>query len=433
MRMLRAGTAETMAFLQALRERARAPAPEVEAAVRTILEDVRQKGDAALFDYTEKFDRVRLDAETVRVSEAEMEAALRSLDPAVSEALALAAERIEAFHRRQHRESWFFQEEGTGLLGQLVRPLSRVGLYVPGGSAAYPSTVLMNAIPARVAGVEELVICTPVGRNPGSVPGAAVLAAARLAGVREVYRVGGAQAVAAMAFGTESVRPVDKIVGPGNVYVATAKRLVFGVVGVDMVAGPSEVLVVADGTAAAGWIAADLLAQAEHDPLASAICVTPSLELAQAVRGEVKRQLAAIPRSHVAQDALDAFGAVIVVHDLAEALALANAVAPEHLELLVADPWALVPEVRNAGALFLGAHTPEVAGDYLAGPNHVLPTAGTARWSSPLSVEDFQKRCSILWLTPEALRRWRGPITRLAQLEGLDAHARSLTIRTDAP
>jgi len=429
--MLKAGTPEAAVFLRALRERARSPSPEMEAAVRAILEGVRQRGDSALFEYAEQFDRVHLDVNTVRVSEREMESARQSLDPAVCEALALAAERIQAFHRRQHRESWFYQEEGIGLLGQLVRPLSRVGLYVPGGSAAYPSTVLMSAIPARVAGVEELVLCTPA-RGDQTVP-AAVLAAAHLAGVREVYRVGGAQAIAALAYGTESIRPVDKIVGPGNTYVATAKRLVFGVVGIDMVAGPSEVMIVADGTVAASWVAADLLAQAEHDPLASAICVTPSFDLAVATRAEVERQLEAVPRSSLARQALDAFGAVIVAGDLAEALDLANTVAPEHLELLVADPWALVPRVRNAGALFLGAHTPEAAGDYLAGPNHVLPTAGSARWSSPLSVEDFQKRCSLLSLTPEAIRRWREPITRLAHLEGLDGHARSLTMRTDLP
>ncbi len=429
MRLLRAGSAETAEFLQTLRNRSRAPEPEVEAQVRAILEDVRQRGNTALFEYTEKFDGVRLEAGTLSVSEAEMETAVQSLDPTVRQALTLAAERIEAFHRRQRRESWFYEENGTGLLGQLVRPLERVGLYVPGGSAAYPSTVLMNAIPARVAGVEELVICTPA-RREGVVP-APVLAAARLVGIREVYRVGGAQAVAALAFGTESIRPVDKVVGPGNVYVATAKRLVFGVVGIDMLAGPSEVLVVADGTVAAAWVAADLLAQAEHDPLASAICVTPSTQLAEAVRVAVERQLAGLPRGSLAGQALEAFGAVILVEDLAGAVALANAIAPEHLELMVADPWALLPAVRNAGAVFLGAHTPEVVGDYLAGPNHVLPTAGTARWSSPLSVEDFQKRSSLLSLAPEALRRWRDPITRLARVEGLEAHARSLTIRTD--
>lgn len=431
MRLLRAGTAEAAAFLRALRDRGRAPAPEIEATVRPILEDVRTRGDAALFEYTAKFDGVRLEAATMRVAEAEIRAALGSLEPAVSEALSLAARRIEAFHRRQRRESWFCEEDGTGLLGQLVRPLSRVGLYVPGGSAAYPSTVLMNAIPARVAGVEELVMCTPVGRD-GTVP-AAVLAAASLVGIGEIYRVGGAQAVAALAFGTESIRPVDKIVGPGNIYVATAKRLVFGMVGVDLVAGPSEVLIIADGSVPASWVAADLLAQAEHDTQASAICLTPSEELAEAVPAEVTKQLATLPRARLARQALDAFGAVIVVEDLAAAVALANAIAPEHLELLVSDPWTLVPRVRNAGALFLGGHTPEVAGDYLAGPNHVLPTGGTARWSSPLSVEDFQKRCSLLSLGPQALRRWREPITRLSRLEGLEAHARSLTIRTDLP
>lgn len=431
MRILRAGSPEAAAFLAILRDRSRAPTPEVEAAVRTILEDVRQQGDVALLAYTEKFDGVRLDTGTLRVPETEAAAALEALDSQVRKALSLAAERIEAFHRRQRRDSWFYHEEDTGFLGQLVRPLTRVGLYVPGGSAAYPSTVLMNAIPARVAGVEDLVICTPIGRG-GSVP-EAVLAAASLVGIREIYRVGGAQAVAALAYGTESIHPVDKIVGPGNIYVATAKRLLFGAVGIDLVAGPSEVLVVTDGSVAASWVAADLLAQAEHDALASAVCVTPSAEVAEAVQAEVNRQLSTLPRGSVAREALEAFGAVIVTQDLRAAVALANAIAPEHLELLVADPWALVPEVKHAGAVFLGAYTPEVAGDYLAGPNHVLPTAGTARWSSPLSVEDFQKRSSLLSLTPGALARWRGPITRLARLEGLEAHARSLTIRTDAP
>jgi histidinol dehydrogenase len=430
-RILRAGSPDAAAFLVTLRDRARAPAPGVETAVRTILEDVRQQGDAALLAYTEKYDGIRLDAETLRVPEAEVATALESLHPPIREALALAAGRIEAFHRRQLRDSWFCHEDGTGLLGQLVRPLARVGLYVPGGSAAYPSTVLMSAIPARVAGVAELVICTPVGRDHAVPP--AVLGAASLVGIREIYRAGGAQAVAALAYGTESIRPVDKIVGPGNIYVATAKRLLFGVVGVDMVAGPSEVLVVTDGSVAASWVAADLLAQAEHDALASAICLTSSPEVAEAVQAEVERQLTTLPRGHVAREALEAFGAVIVVDDLHAAMTLANAIAPEHLELLVADPWGLVPEVRHAGAVFLGAHSPEVAGDYLAGPSHVLPTAGTARWSSPLAVEDFQKRSSLLSLTPEALSRWREPITRLAGLEGLDAHAHSLTIRTDTP
>ena len=427
MRMLKAGTPEAAAFLSALRQRTRLPSPEVEGVVRAILEDIRSRGDAALFEYTEKLDGVRLDASRARVSQTEIQAARESLDPIVFAALALAAERIEAFHRRQHRESWFYHETGIGLLGQLVRPLSRVGLYVPGGSAAYPSTVLMGAIPARVAGVEEMVICTPAWEGR-SVP-AAVLVAAHLAGVQEIYRIGGAQAVAALAYGTESIRPVDKIVGPGNIYVATAKRLVFGVVGIDMVAGPSEVLIVADETVAAGWVAADLLAQAEHDPLAAAICVTPSFELGGSVQVEVENQLMALPRRSLAREALSAFGAVIVTGDLAEAMDVANTVAPEHLELFVADPWALIPRVRNAGALFLGPHTPEVAGDYLAGPNHVLPTAGSARFSSALGVYDFQKRTSIIDVSQAAAERLGRVAATLADAEGLPAHARAARMR----
>ena len=431
MRVMSAASQECAGFLRGLRTRGGAPDPSVEAAVRTILEDVRERGDAAVFAHTERLDGVRLEAQTLRVPDAACDDALASLDPRVREALALAAERIEAFHARQRRESWFTEEAGTGVLGQLVRPLRRVGLYVPGGSAAYPSSVLMNAIPARVAGVAEVVMCTPVGGGRDVAP--AVLAAARLAGVREIYRIGGAQAVAAMAFGTATIRPVDKIVGPGNIYVATAKRLVFGVVGIDMVAGPSEIVVVADETAPADWVAADLLAQAEHDAMASAVCITPSAALARSVEAEVVRQLSLLPRRAIAAQAVDRFGAVIVVEDLAAAVRLANAVAPEHLELMVADPWTLVPDVRHAGAVFLGRHTPEVVGDYLAGPNHVLPTGGTARFSSPLSVEDFQTRSSLLALTPEAIRRWREPVTRLAELEGLEAHARAIAIRTETP
>ncbi len=431
MRILAAGSPEAAAFLASLAERAEWGAPDVESVVRAILTDVRRRGDAAVFEHTARLDGVRLTAETVRVSEAEIQAAVGALPSGVREALTLAASRIEAFHRQQQRPSWFVPEAGTGLLGEMVRPLRRVGLYVPGGSAAYPSSVLMNAIPATVAGVAEIAMCTPVG--PDRVLAPAVLAAARIAGVREIYRVGGAQAVGALAFGTATIPAVDKIVGPGNIYVATAKRLVFGVVGIDMVAGPSEVLVVADETAKARWVAADLLAQAEHDPLASAVCVTPAPDLARAVADEVDRQLSLLPRRDLAARALDRFGAVIVVADLAAAVALANRIAPEHLELAVADPWALLPAVRNAGAVFLGAHTPAVAGDYLAGPNHVLPTAGTARFCSPLSVEDFQKRTSLLALTPEALRAWREPIALLARLEGLEAHARSITMRTEAP
>jgi histidinol dehydrogenase len=420
------GTPDADAFLAGLRQRGHADAG-IETSVRAILDEVRRRGDAALCELTERFDGFRADAGGLRLSSAEMEAGAASLDPAAAAALRLAAERIEAFHRRQRRESWVAPEAGIGMLGQLVRPLARVGVYVPGGSAAYPSSVLMNVLPARVAGVAEIALCTPGGRD-GAVP-AAVLAAARLTGVTEVYRLGGAQAVAALAYGTESVRPVDKIVGPGNVYVATAKRLVFGLVGIDMLAGPSEVLVLSDGSAPAAWIAADLLAQAEHDGLASAICVTSQAPHARAVQAEVERQLAELPRAETARQALCRYGAVIVVPDLRAGVALAAAVAPEHLELVVSDPWALLPAVRNAGAIFLGPHTPEAAGDYLAGPSHVLPTAGSARFGSPLSVEDFVQRSSLVALMPAALTAWRDPIARLARLEGLEAHARSVTIR----
>jgi len=428
MRLVTAGTPACEEFLAALAARRPGADPAVEASVRAILEGVRSRGDAALLDYTERFDGHRPTAGELRVPEAEIAAAPAGLPGPAREALALAAERIAAFHRRQRRESWV-AEEAAGLTGQLIRPLRRVGLYVPGGSAAYPSSVLMNALPAVVAGVEEIAICTPTGPT-GRVP-AAVLAAAQMAGIREIYRVGGAQAIGALAYGTASIPRVDKIVGPGNVYVATAKRLVFGAVGIDMVAGPSEVLIIADKSAPAAWVAADLLAQAEHDPLASAVCLTPSRATARAVQAEVARQLEALPRRETAARSVAEFGAVILVAELAEAVRLANAIAPEHLELMVADPWGLAPALRTAGALFLGAHSPEVAGDYLAGPNHVLPTAGSARWSSPLSVEDFQRRCSLISLRPGAAAGWAGPLTTLARLEGLEAHARSIEVRRE--
>ena len=420
---------ELSEFLSALRDRRAAPDPAIDTVVRAILDDVRKDGDAALCAWTAKLDGAALSAATLHVDEAECQAALEGLDPADRAALALAAERVRAFHARQRRESWMTTEPGTGLLGQLVHAIRRVGVYTPGGSAAYPSSVLMNAIPAQVAGVEEIALCTPPGLD-GRVS-CAVLAAASLLGIREVYRVGGAQAIGALAYGTATISPVDKIVGPGNIYVATAKRLVFGLVGIDVIAGPSEVLIVADETATAAWVAADLLAQAEHDPMAAAICITPSQRIGREVQAEVARQLALLPREAIAAQSLERYGAVMRVPDLPAAMRLANLIAPEHLELLVDDPWSLVPVVRAAGAVFLGHHTPEPAGDYLAGPNHILPTGGTARFSSGLSVEDFQTRSSLLALTPEALAGWRGPITRLANLEGLAGHARAITVRTE--
>ncbi len=416
-------------FLAELRQRREQPDANIETAVRAILDDVRARGDTALCALTEKLDGVRFAPEGLRVPSAECQAALQALGPAARDALTLAADRITAFHVRQRRESWFRAEPGCGILGQLVHPIRRVGLYAPGGTAAYPSSVLMNAIPARVAGVEAIALCTPA-RPDGTVP-SVVLAAAALAGIDEVYRVGGAQAIAALAYGTATIPAVDKIVGPGNIYVATAKRMVFGQVGIDTVAGPSEVLIVADETATPAWVAADLLAQAEHDPMAAAMCVTPSQRIGREVQAEVARQLTGLPRRVVAAESLDRFGAVIRVPDLAAAVSLANTVAPEHLELLVADPWSLVPAVRHAGAVFLGHHSPEPAGDYLAGPNHVLPTGGTARFSSGLSVDDFQTRSSVLALTPDAVAAWRTPIVQLAELEGLAAHARAIQIRTE--
>jgi histidinol dehydrogenase len=412
---------------------ARPPAgidPDAVARVAAIVEEVRRRGDAALLEFTKRFDGVELSAEDLRVSETEWAAA--TVPPALEAALAEAARRIEAFHRHQLPRSWWVRDEHGSLLGQQVTPLDRVGCYVPGGTAAYPSTVLMNLIPARVAGVRDLVVASPPD-GEGRLP-AAVLRAARVAGATAVYRMGGAQAVAALAYGTASVPAVDKIVGPGNLYVALAKRLVFGDVGIDLIAGPSEVLVVADRTAAPAHVAADLLAQAEHDPMARAVCLTDDDALAAGVVTAVARQCAALPRAAIAEAAIRQHGAVVVTRDLAEALALANRLAPEHLELAVSDPFAWLPAVRHAGAIFLGVHTPEVVGDYLAGPNHVLPTGATARFASGLSVEDFVKRSSLIHYTPAGLRAAWPHLATLAQAEGLDGHAAAARIRlTDDP
>jgi histidinol dehydrogenase len=403
--------------------------PGVQARVAEIVDDVRRRGDAALLELTKRFDGVELPAAAdLRVSEAEWAAAV--LPAALAAALAEAARRIEAFHRHQLTRSWWVRDEHGSLLGQQVTPLDRVGCYVPGGTAAYPSTVLMNLIPARVAGVRELVVVSPPG--PGGRLPPAVLAAARLAGATEAYRVGGAQAVAALAYGTATIRPVDKIVGPGNVYVATAKRLVFGDVGIDLVAGPSEVVVVADRTASAEHVAADLLAQAEHDALARAVCLTDDPALAEAVARTVERQCRALPRAAIAEAAIRAHGAVVVTRDLGEAIAIANRLAPEHLELAVAEPFAWLAQVRHAGAIFLGGHTPEVVGDYLAGPNHVLPTGATARFASGLSVEDFVKRSSVIHFTPAGLQAAWPHLRALAEAEGLHGHGEAARRRLEA-
>jgi len=410
----------------ALLAQKREVAEDVEAAVRAIVEDVRRRGDAALIDYTLKFDRLALDAGRLAVTEAEFAAAESAVAPEARDALLLARDRIAAFHRRQMpADDRHVDPLGVGL-GLRWTAVDAAGLYVPGGTAAYPSSVLMNAVPAKVAGVDKVVMVVPA---PDGVLNPLVLVAARLAGVDAVYRVGGAQAIAALAYGTATIPAVAKIVGPGNAYVAAAKRLVFGQVGIDMIAGPSEVLVVADGDNDPDWIAADLLAQAEHDAAAQSILITPSSELAARVEAAVERQLCTLARAEIAGPSWRDHGAVIVVGGLADAIALSNRVAPEHLELAVADPEALLADVRNAGAVFLGRYTPEVIGDYVGGPNHVLPTARSARFSSGLSVFDFLKRTTLLSLGPDELRALGPAAIALAEAEGLGGHARSVALR----
>ena len=401
--------------------------PAIHAQVEEILGAVRGKGDAALIDFTERFDRVRLDVGDLRVSPAELDAAEHLVGEATVAALTYAADRIEAFHREAKPRSWSMTDPAGSRLGQDVRPLDRVGIYVPGGRAAYPSTVLMTAVPARVAGVREIVLVSPPAADR-SLP-AAVLVAARLAGVTEIYRVGGAHAIGALAYGTATIRRVDKIVGPGNVYVTLAKAHVYGEVGIDMLAGPSEVVVIADEAADPVFAAADLLAQAEHDPMSRAVLLTPSAALADRVLAETARQLAALPRREIAASALAAHGALVVTATLEEAVEVANRLAPEHLELLVADPEGLLPRVRHAGAVFLGAATPEVVGDYVAGPDHVLPTGGTARFASALSTEDFVKRLSVIRYSGRGLEEAWPHLAELARVEGLAGHRAAAQVR----
>ena len=398
---------------------------DVEAVVDAIIADVRARGDAALRDYARKFDGAELDA--LEVSRQELDEALAAADPYFLETLRMAAANIEAFHRRQLHDNFVMTEQDGVILGQKYTPVERAGVYVPGGTAAYPSTVLMDVIPARVAGVPEIVMTTPAGRDGKVNP--AILAAAAVAGVTRIFKTGGAQAVAALAYGTESVPAVDKIVGPGNVYVATAKRKVYGKVGIDMIAGPSEILVLADGGCDPAWVAADLLSQAEHDRLASPVLVTDSPALAAAVQAEVERQLCGLPRADIARASVEANGKIILCRTLDEAVEVCNQIAPEHLELCVADPFGLLGRVQNAGSVFLGRNVPEALGDYFAGPNHTLPTSGTARFSSPLGVDDFVKRSSFIYYTRAALGRVKDQVAAFAEAEGLHAHARSLTIR----
>jgi histidinol dehydrogenase len=399
---------------------------DIEAAARAIVDDVAARGDAALIEATRKFDRLDVEAGGVRVTSAEIEAAVKACEGDTLEALELARDRIEMFHRRQLPKDERYTDELGVELGWRWSAIESVGLYVPGGTAAYPSSVLMNSVPAKVAGVSRvvMVVPAPLGKlNP------LVLAAANLGGVSEIYRVGGAQAVAALAYGTETIAPVAKIVGPGNAYVAAAKRLVFGKVGIDMIAGPSEVLIIADGTANAGWIAADLLAQAEHDVNAQSILITDSPTLAAEVERAVQSQLASLPRERIARASWQEFGAIIIVGSIDQAVPLANEIAAEHLEIMTADPEAVSAQIRNAGAIFIGPHTPEAIGDYVGGSNHVLPTARSARFSSGLGVLDFMKRTSILKCGPDQLRALGPAAMTLGKAEGLDAHARSVGLR----
>lgn len=412
--------------LKRIINRGEAATEEVAAIVKEVVERVRKEGDPAVLEYTERFDRVSLSLKDMRVSPEEIKDAYNRVDPKKVEALRLAAQNIRAFHEKQKNGTWVSQEADGVIVGQLVRPLKSAGVYVPGGKACYPSSVLMNVIPAKVAGVEQLIMCSPA---PGGKLNPYILVAADIAGVNEIYKIGGAQAVAAMAYGTATIPRVDKIVGPGNIYVATAKRYVFGQVDIDMIAGPSEILVIADDTADPDFVASDLLSQAEHDELASAILITTSRDLATKVDEAVELQLASLSRMEIARKAIDRFGAIVIVNDIIEAAEVSNSIAPEHLELAVENPFYLLSHIRNAGAIFLGHYTPEPVGDYIAGPNHVLPTGGTARFSSPLSTDDFMKKSSLIFYTKEGLERVSEAVMQIADVEGLEAHGNTIRIR----
>ena len=427
---LTATSADFEARFTALLAGKRETAADVNAAVAEIVATVRRDGDAAVVAYTRRFDRMEIAADRLAITAAEVDAAIGLCDPDTLAALHLAADRIGDFHRRQKPDDLRYVDDAGVTLGYRWTPLAAAGLYVPGGTASYPSSVLMNALPAKVAGVERLVMVVP---TPDGKLNPLVLAAARIAGVDEIYRVGGAQAVAALAFGTATIAPVDKIVGPGNAYVAAAKRQVFGTVGIDMIAGPSEILVVADADNDPAWIAADLLSQAEHDTAAQSILITDDAAFADAVVAAVESDLATLSRAAIARESWDRHGAVILVRDLDQAVALIDRIAPEHLELAVAEPDALAARVRHAGAIFLGRYTPEAVGDYVGGPNHVLPTARSARFSSGLGVHDFMKRTTFLGCDAAALHRIGPAAVTLAQAEGLSAHGLSVALRVNLP
>ncbi|MFN3870000.1 MAG: histidinol dehydrogenase [Aquificaceae bacterium] len=409
--------------LQFLKERGRLLTEEYEPIVKEIIQRVREEGDSALIEYTKRFDRLDITPETIEVPYEELERAYNEIEEEVRSALEIAHERIRRFHENQLEKSFFMEEEGI-ILGNKVLPLERVGIYVPGGKAAYPSTVLMNAVPAVVAGVEEVIMVSPK-------PNPYTLAAAFIAGVSRVYQIGGAQAVAALAYGTQTIPKVDKIVGPGNIYVALAKRLLFGIVDIDMIAGPSEILIIADGSVDPKWAACDLLSQAEHDELAGAFMITTDEEYAKEVSQWVKRLLEDFPRKEIAQKSIEKFGTIFIVKDLYQACEVANYIAPEHLEVLTEDPFALLPYIKHAGAIFLGKYATEPLGDYLLGPNHTLPTGGTARFFSPLGVYHFLKRSSVIYLSKEGFDRVAEPAENIARVEGLYAHYYAVRVRRE--
>ncbi|MBQ1212455.1 MAG: histidinol dehydrogenase [Clostridia bacterium] len=399
----------------------------VEGIVADIIANIVKNGDKALFEYTERFDKARLSS--LEVSEAEIDEAVASVPAEFLDILREAAENIRAFHKKQVREGFAIKEANGVIMGQKITPIDKAGLYVPGGTAAYPSTVLMDSIPAQIAGCEEIVMVTPPSADGKVNP--VILAAAKIAGVTRIFKVGGAQAIAALAYGTESIPKVDKIVGPGNAFVAEAKKQVFGKVSIDMIAGPSEILVVADGKSNAKHVAADLLSQAEHDKNASAVLVTDSMELAEAVSAELERQIPLLSRAEIARTSIDKNGKIIVASNIDVAIEIANEIAPEHLELCVDNPFDYLDKVKHAGSIFMGRYCPEALGDYFAGPNHTLPTSGTARFSSPLSVDDFVKKSQFTYYTREALEKTANKIAYFANKEGLDAHAKSATVRFD--
>lgn len=399
----------------------------VQEIVNDIIANIKANGDKALFEYTYKFDKFNVNKDNILVTDEEIKKAYSLVDPQLAEVIKRAAKRIECFHQKQKLNSWLEPNKNGEMLGQLIRPLEKVGVYVPGGKAAYPSSVLMNIIPAKVAGVEQIIMTTPPSAEGEIDP--TTIVAAHIAGVDKIYKAGGAQAIAALAFGTESVPKVDKIVGPGNIFVALAKRSVYGYVNIDSVAGPSEILIIADETADPVYTAADLLSQAEHDELASAVLITTSEKLAEEVKIEVEKQTSVLKRKDIIEKSLNNYGAVIVVDNYDDACSLCNRIAPEHLEICTKEPFNLLPKIQNAGAIFLGHYTPEPLGDYMAGPNHVLPTGGTARFFSPLSIDDYIKKSSIISFSKEALQALGNDVIKFAESEGLTAHANSVRLR----